>query len=202
MEKCKILPTIVYRKNIENDFSFEIKSLIQNEPVDKNGNQAHHFSINKYVLDSPEYLDLKSHIENLATEYFNDVLQIDGQALITQSWVNANKPNEFTHLHVHPNSFVSGVLYLQVSGENAGIRFHKYQHVSSNTTYTLQPKTTGKDFGSELFEVKSGDLIVFPSYLPHSVPKNSTNDIRWSLAFNVLTKDTIGDLNRLTEFKF
>jgi uncharacterized protein (TIGR02466 family) len=204
MEICHILPTLIYKENLEKDFSEEIKALTKDEHVEKSGNVAHHFSVNKYVLNSEKYLKLKGVIEDLITKYFYDVLQIDGKAMITQSWVNANLPGEFTHQHIHPNSFASGVLYLSVSGQNAGITFHRPPHQSNNiqSSFTLQPKMTGKDSGKETLEVKNGDIIIFPSYLAHSVQKNTTEKIRWSMAFNSLTKDSIGDSARLTEFRF
>lgn len=201
MEKYNVLPTVLYKDNIEDTFSSDFKTLME-ETADRPANSAHHFSINRYVLNSPQYEKLRIHIESLLTKYFREILDIDGMAMLTQSWVNVNKPTEFTHRHVHPNSFASGVLYLSVQGQNAGIVFHKPTQHSSNTTYSLQPKSTGRDVPHEMVNVRNGDLIVFPSYLPHSVPKNLTSENRWSLAFNALTKDAIGDYGRLTEFKY
>ena len=40
---------------------------------------------------------------------------------------------------------------------------------------------------------KAGDLILFPSYLTHSVPKNESNEKRISLAFNYFLEGTLGD---------
>ena len=201
MEKHNILPTTLYRENIGEQFANEFETLMKDEIVERGPNMPHHFSASRYVLSAPQYDKIRSYIEALITRYYREILDIDGFGMITQSWVNVNKPNEFTHRHVHPNSFVSGVLYLSVQGQNAGIMFHKPQHQSNNGTYTLQPKSTGKDAQSEMVSVKNGDLVIFPSFLMHSVPKNTTDTDRWSLAFNSLTKDTVGDYARLTEFR-
>ena len=50
--------------------------------------------------------------------------------------------------------------------------------------------------------VEPGMLLLFPSYLPHSVPTNTTNYIRKSLSFNVVPKKGLGVEKHLTEFLF
>ena len=45
-------------------------------------------------------------------------------------------------------------------------------------------------------------LLLFPSYLPHSVPTNTTNYIRKSLSFNIVPKKGLGVEKHLTEFLF
>ena len=47
-----------------------------------------------------------------------------------------------------------------------------------------------------------GVMYLFPSYLQHTVSINETNYVRKSLAFNVMTKDKIGEEDTLTELKF
>lgn len=201
MEKYNILPTTVYAENIISMFSSEIEAMTVDHSIEKVGVNPHHFSKDKYVLNLPQFAKLKEYIEKFSTRYFREVLNIDSDAIVTQSWINASKPGEHTHYHVHPNSFGSGVLYLSVSGQNAGITFHKSPVHSGHSGYILQPKTNGAPPTSEFFWVRTGDLIIFPSYLPHSVPKNPTDQVRWSLAFNTLTKECIGAYDDLNHIK-
>jgi ectoine hydroxylase-related dioxygenase (phytanoyl-CoA dioxygenase family) len=49
------------------------------------------------------------------------------------------------------------------------------------------------------FPVKTGDIVIFPSSLIHSVETKQGNNTRISLAFNVFIKGTIGINNSLTE---
>lgn len=202
MEQCKILPTIVYKQNIQNEFSNEIKSLMETPLEVPKVKKPHGYSTDRYILNSPQYSNIKLFIENAINKYFAEVLAIDGESIITQSWVNANRPNEFAHLHTHPNSFASGVLYLYVNDKNGEIKFHGPSRQNSTINYTLKPKPIKPDVDGEIFSVKTGDLIIFPSFLPHSVPKNTSNETRWSMAFNSLTKNVIGEYETLTEFRF
>jgi len=40
---------------------------------------------------------------------------------------------------------------------------------------------------------------LFPSFLRHHVPRNLTNDVRCSLAFNIFIKGTLGEGRNATE---
>jgi len=40
--------------------------------------------------------------------------------------------------------------------------------------------------------VKSNSIILFPSYLPHSVDIKNSSNIRTSLSFNTFVKGTLG----------
>jgi uncharacterized protein (TIGR02466 family) len=138
-----------------------------------------------------------------------NMMNVDAECALTQSWVNWNYPNEHTQTHIHPNSIASGVLYLESTEQNNLIVFHK--PYSQTTRNYLDPKTfespnpNGKPQFYEAFYrlvVKNGDFIIFPSYLAHSVPRNTTNQKRISLAFNSVTKHKIGANKRLTEIDY
>ena len=47
-----------------------------------------------------------------------------------------------------------------------------------------------------------GLLLIFPSYLMHSVPMNNTKYVRKSVSMNILPKGKIGDVDSLTELIF
>ena len=47
--------------------------------------------------------------------------------------------------------------------------------------------------------VKSGDILLFPSYLNHSVETKQDNNLRISLAFNTFVKGNIGSREGLSE---
>ena len=49
------------------------------------------------------------------------------------------------------------------------------------------------------FPVETGQLILFPSSLTHSVETKKGNNTRISLAFNTFVKGTIGNNTELTE---
>jgi ectoine hydroxylase-related dioxygenase (phytanoyl-CoA dioxygenase family) len=49
-----------------------------------------------------------------------------------------------------------------------------------------------------LLPLNSGELILFPSNLTHSVPENKADLPRISLAFNTFAKNSLGSIDSLT----
>jgi uncharacterized protein (TIGR02466 family) len=213
-ELFSLFPTPVAKINISNNKAFissciSLKNTI-NKGNDNNKNRStHYFSDDTYVLNKKQFKSLKNLITEKIAWFTNVVLNFTGEPFITQSWVNCNSPSQYTHLHAHPNSIVSGCLYLEVNDNNGIIQFHKYNdNVNSSTLYALRPKSNDVPVNysyAEIFQyhikdikVKSGDLVLFPSYLLHSVPMNNTRNDRWGLAFNSVTTK-IGGNRDLTE---
>jgi len=76
-----------------------------------------------------------------------------------------------------------------------------------NVSYISPSKIEDKrnlKYAWEYFDINftPGLLLLFPSYLHHSVPLNKTNSTRCSLAFNVVPEVGFGEENLLTELKF
>jgi uncharacterized protein (TIGR02466 family) len=159
-------------------------------------NTSNYSSKNNYILNEKTLKTLKKEISNCINNYVNQIMCYENvDVYITQSWLNYTKQNEFHHVHEHPNSFLSGVLYLQTCEEDK-IYFYKkkYQQISPNIK-------TWNSFNSSSwwFPVKNGDIILFPSELTHSVDIKKQDNTRISLAFNTFLKGTIGINNELTE---
>ena len=105
-----------------------------------------------------------SHIK----QYFDKVISTSDKIVpyITQSWINYTREGEYHHSHAHPNSLISGVLYIDANKDNDKILFEKrgYHRIA----------LTIKDYNlynsdSWFFPVQTGDLIIFPSETQHKV---------------------------------
>ena len=60
------------------------------------------------------------------------------------------------------------------------------------------------EFNYNTFSIpyEPGTLVLFPSWLPHSVPINNTSQVRKSLSFNCVPLNNLGNEEDLTELKF
>lgn len=188
-----LFPTPVVRFKYTKSFSRElafIKSLSYSEASDRD-NQI---SIEKYVLNLPELSEIKSFILEAVKEYAINIYASLNDLKITQSWTNKNVPGRGHHLHNHPNSILSGVFYFQ--SDDSSIKFHN----SIQKTFQLKVSSLN-DFncGYSQLAVSSGDLLIFPSDLLHSVPANQSLNERISLAFNTFVDGNLGDSNLLNE---
>ena len=83
---------------------------------------------------------------------------------LLNAWVATYKQNHFTIPHVHTPSTISFIYYLKAPKSSSVIKF-------DSCNYSIEPI-------DDL-------LIIFPSYLVHSVPSHSINEDRICLAGNI-----------------
>ena len=189
-----IFPTPVAKFELGRDFTSAELNLIASFSTTQNvGNTT---SSDRYVLRSDTFSDLRAFIQLSTDKYFESIYAPKEKVKlrITQSWVNYSKPGQWHHLHAHPNSFVSGVLYLKAAKERDRIYFHKnnYEQLKVETnTWNL--------YNSESwwFEAATGELIIFPSYLSHKVDVVQESE-RISLSFNTFPVGYLGQEDSLT----
>ena len=194
-----IFPTPIYTTNLNRDFTKkELNLLINYKNIYSNlGNKT---SVDTTVLENINFKILKKELNLIIKDYFEKVINTKDNITpyITQSWLNFTKKNEFHHSHKHPNSYISGVLYIDVDEKNDKIFFSKnnYEQIYlSRKDYNLY------NSDSWWLSVKTGDVVLFPSSTEHSVSTKNDDNIRVSLAFNVFIKGKIGDKYNLTELE-
>ena len=150
-------------------------------------------SKNTKVLLSEPFTQLKIDIDKYLNAFVFDTLKIgQGNLVHVQSWINMHDPGDHAPKHHHINSCYSGVYYIQTPYNSGGIVFTKSP---SHMEQIFAHPSEGNLWNSSEWEfpTKAGDLILFPSYLTHSVPKNESNEKRISVAFNYFLEGTLGD---------
>ena len=152
-------------------------------------------SINTFVLDSPELVNIRSWIEIKLHEFVTNIYKSTDKLVITQSWVNKNGKGESHPEHTHPNSIVSGVWYPIIHEELPPIKF-----IGRNSRDVSLGKEQYNSFNSSTMSMpmKKGELVLFPSNLMHSVAPNKLDEERISLSFNTWAKGNIGNKESLT----
>jgi len=154
-------------------------------------NHGNNITTNNYILDLPEFQNLKSKLQNALEIYFKKLYSNkNATPYITQSWINYTSTNDYHHVHTHTNSIFSGVFYIQTL-EQDKIYFYKDSlpvfDFTEDKNYNLY---TSLDWH---FPVKNNDLIVFPSNIRLSVEQNQSDITRISLAFNTYVKGSVGE---------
>jgi uncharacterized protein (TIGR02466 family) len=203
MEKIKALfATPIYLSKIERDFSLEELECIKDNKKIYNVNIGNNkTSKNNFILKQNKMKNLHEDLMVKINDYFKSVEDSNDKVelYITQSWLNYNEANTYHHEHWHTNSYISGVLYIKADENLDFIRFLNPRYSS----FEFSNKNNFNVFNSGIwdFPVKSGSIIIFPSYLRHSVTNNTSNNERISLAFNVFLKGVIGNEDELTQLK-
>jgi uncharacterized protein (TIGR02466 family) len=192
-----IFPTPIYKVNLN-------RLLDENETftIEKYEKEVENNSFNKITADH-NVLDNSNSLHKLKN-FFNEGINVYVKTVydpkknidvyITESWINYTYKNQFHHQHYHPNSFISGVFYVNCV-ENDSIIFKK-----DNPSMIEIESNNYNYFNSNSWSlpVIKGDLILFPSNLQHQVSKNLTNTTRISLSFNTYLKGNISNQPSLT----
>lgn len=107
---------------------------------------------------------------------------------IKEMWTNVLERGGSQTMHSHANSFISGVFYLTPSHPGSRTVFirppggsdYSFRHHTRDAA--MGPFNAGK---YALPVAEPGDLVLFPSYLYHEVPRNQ-GDQRMTIAFNAI----------------
>lgn len=168
--------------------------------TDLHRNIANDISKDTYLLERPEMCELKRIIEECLAQYVENTFKPVSYTTfkMTQSWINVAQKGEAHHRHAHPNSLISGCLYLSADRDIDKIIFYRD---NPPAIHIMQREMTV--YNSDIWHIMvgAGDLIFFPSCLPHSVPPNERDEKRISLAFNVFADGILGGENSSTELK-
>ena len=104
---------------------------------------------------------------------------------ITGLWVNVGRPGAPHKAHSHPNNFLSGTYYAVTPEGASAITFHDPRPQAG--LIAPQPeRLTPMNGGKITFDVAPGDLLLWPSWLRHSVPPNRSGEDRLTLSFNLM----------------
>jgi len=143
-----------------------------------------------YLLENTNLKFLKNIILNEIQQFANGELKYINDFKITTSWITELKQGEQSQYHSHNNCFLSGCLYLKTEKDCGDIVFQNFDNQKMHLEISEQNVLNSKVWG---YEVKEGDILLFPSELWHMVETNNSKSVRNSIAFNIVPVGTIGD---------
>ena len=205
MNKPTIYPlfaTPVYVGNVGEFERPDLKSLEYSSTIPNGGAYNFLSSVDKKVLDRPEFRHVHEIVMREVNSYARELLRVNRaiELYVTDSWVNVHRRGQSAGPHVHHNSLISGVLYLQVTESTGDLVFHR-------DVLSLIPFPPALDLDVDSFNLynckswsykpKTNDICLFPSVVMHSADPNDSDEERWCLAFNVFVRGDIGSLHKL-----
>jgi len=200
-----LFSTPIYITELDREFTAQELHFVEKMKTKCVENEGNITSKDNYVLNHPSLVTLKKEMDLFIEDYFDKIICPADKITpyITQSWLNYTTKNQHHHKHNHPNSLISGILYM-----SADIKYDKVKFYNEykNTQYGGVVRPTSKDYNrfnadSWWFAVKTGQIMLFPSSLTHAVEVKQGDNTRVSLSFNVFIKGTVGvegHLNTLT----
>lgn len=132
-----------------------------------------------------EFQKLNAYVYTAATSIFDFMKIVYDDVLITGCWANISAIRTRHQVHTHPNNYLSGVYYVQVAegADSITVDDPRPQVV------TIAPPTrvnTPENARKIHLSVKIGTLLMFPSWLPHSVEINKSSEERISVSYNLM----------------
>ena len=185
-----MFPTFVWKAQLKREIHQRINENIVNRldeirrctPVLQPG-QSWQSDQTLHKLD--EFGELVSCVNEVATTAF-EYLRIGYDAFeITACWANVSTRGAGHRIHSHPNNFLSGVYYVKAQEGADTINFHDPR----TQTGIIRPPVTELTAGNTdqvVVNVTNGTLLVFPSWLQHSVDASSSHEERISVSFNIM----------------
>ena len=159
-------------------------------------------SVDKCILDRQDFAVIRDVVLKEVGVYAHEILAVNAgvEFYITNSWINIHKRGHAAGAHIHHNSLISGVLYLQVNENSGDLVFHR-------DVLSLIPFPPTVDMDMDSFNIynckswghkpKTNDICLFPSVVSHSADPNQSDEDRWCLAFNTFVRGDIGKLHKL-----
>jgi len=199
----KIFPQPILQTKliIEPEWMKHINSIKYMRNVHNNGYVSTDFKI----LNTKKLKKLKSKINNVIKKYTEDYLKISNKFKITCSWVMKHVKNDFAQTHVHHNSIISGVLYLQTKKGVGDLIFDREgtRHNFLSETFAFDRiENTDLNAPQLLFNTDPGVLYMFPSNLSHyTLPMPFDNYERLCLVFDTFITGSMGAETTRLEIK-
>jgi uncharacterized protein (TIGR02466 family) len=134
----------------------------------------------------------------VANQALDSMAVLRESAYITTMWINAQYQQTNHTAHTHPNSVLSGCLYLQAPEGSQHIRF-----------FDPRPQTSVLSLRRAIVEDHvalkpvEGRVLLWPSWLLHSTESWTNQQLtqpRISVGFNVMIRDTIHDHSSRIKF--
>ena len=151
-------------------------------------------SLDRHILNNKSFKFLKKIIEKEFNTYKNNVLQYHNTDFkITTSWITRSQPGQSSNYHNHSNCVYSGVLYLATPINCGGISFLDY--FDKQTIKIIPTKYTLHNSKEFTFHPKAKTICFFPSDIHHKILLNHSNEVRFSLAFNLFPSGQLGHNN-------
>jgi len=181
-------PTLIYANDVKLDNELFEKEIIEwskkDKGIQKTNINGWHSQTNMHEISV--FKPLVKELFKMSKQVFKEEW-LDKQPVLGNMWANINYSGGYNRPHIHPNSLFSGVYYIKAPPNCGKITFNDPRPGIQTTMPARIKGQPLKHLWREVhLEPKVGRIIMFPSWLWHSVEPNKSNDIRISVSFNFI----------------
>ena len=193
IEKTELLPffpTLVWKAQLTGDYCNTLNAKVLDKvaqivakadklPSDKVQQTSH------TLYNDPELADLCDLIVAGAKNFLQMTQLPSDNIVITGLWANIAGKGIDHKAHSHPNNYFSGTYYVKTPPGGNRITFHDPRPQPG--IIAPQPlKLSSQNAGKITLDIGPGALLLWPSWLRHSVPPNSSDEDRVTVSFNLM----------------
>ena len=175
--------TLIKIQKVKNhtDIKEKLLSLISNTPKKRwsNDNSKTDLGFDVSYTDwqvEGEFEYRKFYLENVNKYFGNYDFINSSKSLIHNIWFHQYHKNDYHNWHIHAGCQFASIYYLELPNKKYSTEFYDYKY-----------KEIKK------YDVEEGDLIIFPSFIPHSAIKileeNRKTIISANYSFELLDKN-------------
>ena len=186
-------PTPVWALQIENYKSVNeemytyIKNQQEKDQIGINKSNIKGWHSKDFNLNDKEPKNFVSFVISYVEQVMLDMNwdKIKQSVKINNMWAIVNTGGSANLRHQHGNSTISGAYYVRAPESCGDIIFYDprpapvYSHPNATSPNSLNAQVNG-------ISPREGALVLFPSYLDHSVNENLSNDERIVISFNIV----------------
>jgi len=193
-----LFATRLYEADLGNDalladLAHSIRSLAKDDLAGRRWSQEHRYSgytsyasLNDLPRRDPAFAELAKIVTRHSAKFCREcALDLSRKPRIDSLWVNLMKGAGHHAGHIHPNSMISGTLYVEVPKNSGAIRFEDPRLPlmmaapprERDAPEDLQPFVT--------LQPRPGLLLLWESWLRHEVLPGSGRGERLSISFNL-----------------
>lgn len=196
-----LFPTLVYRRSLagrgwprfNRDLGDECQALAASDRAGRRWSASHYLggytsygSLDRLHLVSPLFADLRRRLEPHVKAFARGLhYDLAGRTLaMTDCWLNVMPAGVVHSLHLHPASFISGTYYVAVP-KGAGSLKVEDPRLSRLMAAPPRRADAPRAFRAHVsLPARSGDVLLFESWLRHEVPPARYAGERVSISFN------------------
>lgn len=141
-----------------------------------------HLTVAPFLQTIKPFDVLRDRINQKILEFCQE-LGIEEKLHMNNMWFNISDKGDFNFPHSHPASVISGVYYIESSGDS-NLVFYNNTYLVNNFVCSVREKENMYSYSDVSFPCQKGSLYLWPGHVIHGNPAQEKEGMKIALSFN------------------